>query len=221
MKFPQWITDRVIARQGTLHPYPQLDASKTAFVIVDLQNYFTEPGYQGECAPARETFNKVNVLADAIRSNGGTVIWIQTCSDDADQFWSHHHHFMLTPERSKRRLKELSKSHTGFAINSALTTSESDIYVTKKTYSALAPGSSELHTVLQNLGITHVLIGGTVTNVCCESTARDAMMLDYVTIMVEDVLSAVTQEEHIRALEGWMLFFGDVLSSDEVISRLK
>jgi len=65
-----------------------------------------------------------------------------------------------------------------------------------------------------------VLIGGTVTNVCCESTARDAMMMNYATIMVEDVLSAVTTEEHVQTLHNWMLFFGDVLSVDEVTSRL-
>ena len=65
-----------------------------------------------------------------------------------------------------------------------------------------------------------MLIGGTVTNVCCESTARDAMMMNYPTIMVEDALSAVTEHEHVNALHNWMLFFGDVLSVDEVIERL-
>jgi len=66
-----------------------------------------------------------------------------------------------------------------------------------------------------------VLIGGTVTNVCCESTARDAMMMNYATVMVEDALSAVTREEHLHSLHNWMLFFGDVLTVDEVAERLR
>ncbi|HXE50725.1 MAG TPA: cysteine hydrolase [Ramlibacter sp.] len=221
MKFPQWVVDRVAARQGCLHPYPQLDGSTTAFVVVDLQNYFTQTGYQGECASSRGTFGTVNQLAAAVREAGGTVIWIQTSSDGADEFWSHHHAYMLTPERSARRLKELSSRHEGFAIAPGLDVRPGDPRVIKRCYSALTQGSSGLHEELEARGITTLLIGGTVTNVCCESTARDAMAMNYRTIMVEDALSAVTPDEHLHALQNWMLFFGDVLSVDEVIERLR
>lgn len=220
MEFPQWVVDRVLARQGRLHPYDQLPARQTAFVVVDLQNYFTQPGYQGENAPARATFGAVNRLADAVRAAGGLVVWIQTCSDGADGFWSHHHASMLTPERSARRLVELSRKHAGYALASGLHVAPQDVRVTKRCYSALAPGSSELDAVLKRNGIRHVLIGGTVTNACCESTARDAMMMDYATTMVQDTLSAVTPEEHVACLHHWMLFFGDVLESEEVVARL-
>jgi nicotinamidase-related amidase len=221
MIFPPWVVERVIARQGTLHPYPEFNAAKTAFVIIDLQNYYTQPGFQGECAAARDTFEQVNALADALRAAGGHIVWVQTCSDGADQFWSHHHQHMLTPERSARRLRELSGTHAGFQFPPGLSVNPQDSRVIKKTYSALAPGSSRLHELLQAQGISTVLVGGTVTNVCCESTARDAMMMDYATIMVHDALSAVTPEEHVNSLHNWMLFFGDVLGTDEVIKRLR
>ncbi|MBP6019047.1 MAG: cysteine hydrolase [Burkholderiaceae bacterium] len=221
MDFPQWVIDRVVARQGCLHPYPEFDPSKTAFVIIDLQNYYTQPGFQGECAPARATFGAVNKLAQALRQAGGHVVWIKTSSDGADQFWSHHHNHMLTPERSARRLTELSPNHDGFRMPPELDVDPQDQQVIKRCYSALSPGSSSLDDVLKAKGITTVLIGGTVTNVCCESTARDAMMMDYATIMVDDALSAVTPDEHVNSLNNWMLFFGDVLSVDEVIERLQ
>ncbi|MDM0077935.1 isochorismatase family cysteine hydrolase [Variovorax sp. J2P1-59] len=221
MEFPAWIVDRVIARQGTLHPYPRFDASRTAFVVVDLQNYYTQPGYLGECAPAGATFGKVNALASALREAGGTVVWVQTCSDGADSFWSHHHAYMLTPERSARRLLELGRSHPGFQLAPGLDVRPEDPRVVKRCYSALVPGSSSLDEVLKERGIDTVLIGGTVTNVCCESTARDAMMMNYATVMVEDALSAVTPEEHVHSLHNWMLFFGDVLSGDEIGERLR
>ncbi|MFI5444969.1 cysteine hydrolase family protein [Polaromonas sp. UC242_47] len=221
MEFPQWVVDRVIARQGCLHPYPTLEANKTAFVIIDLQNYYTQPGYLGECAPARATFDAVNRLADRVRSIGGHVIWVQTSSDGADQFWSHHHAKMLTPERSARRLRELGSKHPGFEIAPGLHPSPDDLRVVKRCYSALTPGSSRLDEVLKERGVTTVLVGGTVTNVCCESTARDAMMMDYATIMVADALSAVTPEEHTQSLYNWMLFFGDVLPTCEVIKCLR
>ncbi len=220
MEFPQTIVERVIARQGCLHPYGQLDAQRTAFVAIDLQNYYTQPGFQGECAPARSTFGTINKLTRTLRSAGSHIIWVKTCSDGADQFWSHHHRYMLTPQRSQRRLNELSVDHAGFQIAPGLDVDPLDTQVIKRCYSALTPGSSTLHEILQEKGITTLLIGGTVTNVCCESTARDAMMMDYTTIMIDDALSAFTQQEHIHSLHNWMLFFGDVLNTDEVIDRL-
>ena len=221
MEFPQWVVDRVVARQGCLHPYDRFDAARTAFVVVDLQNYYTQPGYLGECAPARATFPAVNRLARAMREAGGHVIWVQTSSDGADDFWSHHHAYMLTPERSARRLRELASTHPGFQLAPGLEVAPDDVRVTKRCYSALVPGSSPLDAVLRERGVTHVLIGGTVTNVCCESTARDAMMMDYATVMVHDALSAVTPQEHEQSLQNWLLFFGDVLGTQEIAERLQ
>jgi len=65
-----------------------------------------------------------------------------------------------------------------------------------------------------------VLITGTVTNVCCESSARDAMMLDYRVIMLSDANAALTDEEHTASLNSIMLFFGDVMTTDEAVGRL-
>jgi nicotinamidase-related amidase len=221
MEFPNWVVDRVLARQGCLHPYERFDAAHTAFVVIDLQNYFTQPGYQGECAPSRATFPAVNRLAAALREAGGHVVWVQTCADGADDFWSHHHAYMLTPERSARRLRELAGTHAGFQLAPGLDVAPEDARITKRCYSALVPGSSSLHEVLRERGVTHVLVGGTVTNVCCESTARDAMMMDYATVMVHDALSAVTPQEHEQSLQNWMLFFGDVLGAEDIVRRLQ
>ncbi|WMD18675.1 isochorismatase family cysteine hydrolase [Achromobacter seleniivolatilans] len=221
MEFPQWVQDRVIARQGCLHPYDELPAGRLAVVVVDMQQYFTMPGYQGECAPAREIIDPINRLCDAVREAGGVIVWVQTASDNADAFWSHHHSVMLTPERSARRLQTLRSDAPGYALHPDLHAHDTDLRVTKRFYSAMAPGSSELEPLLRGLGIDTLLITGTVTNVCCESTARDAMMRNFRTIMVDDALAAVTPAEHEHALHGWLLFFGDVLTVDEVTARLK
>lgn len=221
MQFPQWVTDRVLTRQGVLHPYDEFQARQTALVVIDMQNYYTQPGYLGECAAARDTIPAINRLAAALRDAGGLVVWVQTSSDDADVFWSHHHRYMLTPERSARRLRELGTSHPGHALAPALNVQDTDARVIKRCYSALSPGSSNLDPVLRSRGIDTVLIAGTATNACCESTGRDAMMMDYRTIMVDDALSSFTDVEHVNALHNWILFFGDVLNTDEVIERLR
>lgn len=220
MDFPQWVVDRVTRRQGSLHSPHPLDPKRTAFVVIDLQNYFTAPGYQGECAAARATFPAVNGLARALRAAGGTVIWVQSSSDGADEFWSTLHGLMLTPERGQRRLEGLRRDGPGYALHPDLEPLPGDVYVNKRFFSALVPGASDLEAQLRSRGIDTLLIGGTVTNVCCESTARDAMMMNFRTIMVEDALSAATEFEHVGALINWMLYFGDVLPSTELIQRL-
>ena len=66
-----------------------------------------------------------------------------------------------------------------------------------------------------------MLVTGTVTNVCCESTARDAMMLDFKVVLVEDCCAALSDDEHRSALENIIQQFGDVMTADEVLVRLK
>ena len=90
----------------------------------------------------------------------------------------------------------------------------------KNRYSALAHGSSTLERVLRNLGIDTVLVGGTKTNVCCESTGRDAMMLDFKVVMVSDCCAALSDDEHLATLETFIQQFGDVMSWKEVVERL-
>jgi len=103
---------------------------------------------------------------------------------------------------------------------SDLTTSPQDMTIIKNRYSALIPGSSSLERVLRNLGIDTILIAGTKTNVCCEATARDAMMLDFKIVMVSDCCAALSDDEHQASLETIIQQFGDVLTRDEVIARL-
>jgi len=92
--------------------------------------------------------------------------------------------------------------------------------VIKNCYSALIPGSSQLERLLRSLDIDTVLIAGTKTNVCCESTARDAMMLDFKTVMLSDCCAALSDDEHRAALENIFQQFGDVSTADEALRKL-
>ena len=74
--------------------------------------------------------------------------------------------------------------------------------------------------MLRSLGIDTLLITGTKTNVCCESTARDAMMMDFKVVMVSDACAALSDEEHRATLETIIQQFGDVLSVNEIAERL-
>ncbi len=77
-----------------------------------------------------------------------------------------------------------------------------------------AARSSDLEACLRAGAVDTVLITGVATNVCCEATARDAMMRDLRTIMVSDCLAALIDEEHNASLSTFYLYFGDVQASD-------
>jgi isochorismate hydrolase len=96
-----------------------------------------------------------------------------------------------------------------------------DALITKKRYSAFIQGSSNLEQHLRERGLDTLLITGTATNVCCESSARDAMMLNFKVIMVADGLATHTDEEHNATLTNFYGQFGDVQTVDEVVQSLE
>jgi ureidoacrylate peracid hydrolase len=127
---------------------------------------------------------------------------------------------MLTPQRKEKRLTQIDESHEGFKLFPSLEAQAGDLLVKKLKYSAFIAGSSDIDAQLKSRGIDTLLVTGTVTNVCCESTARDAMMLDYRVVMLSDGNASLTDEEHAASLNNFMIFFGDVMTADEAISRL-
>jgi ureidoacrylate peracid hydrolase len=217
---PQSIKDRVQRRQGKLLSHDTIDAGRTALVVVDMQNYFVAEGFAAEVPAARDIVPNINRMAKALRAAGGTVVWVQTTAVGAIETWGNHHKHMLTPDRVHRRLAELDEGHEGFKVYPKLEAQPGDLRIKKVKYSAFIHGSSDIDAQLKARGIEHLLVTGTVTNVCCESTARDAMMLDYRVIMLSDGNASLTDEEHAASLNNFLVFFGDVMTTDEAIARL-
>jgi ureidoacrylate peracid hydrolase len=214
------VKERVLRRQGKLPSHDTIDAARTALVVVDMQNYFVAEGFALQVPLAREIVPNINRMAKAIRAAGGTVVWVQTSAKEALTHWANHHRFMMTPQRSQTRLDGLDEGSEGYKLYAKMEPHPSDPRVNKKTYSAFMPGSSDLAAQLRSRGIETVLITGTATNVCCETTARDAMVLDFRVIMLSDGNATWTDEEHAATLNNFLMFFGDVMTTDEAIGRL-
>jgi ureidoacrylate peracid hydrolase len=217
---PAEVKDRVIRRQGKLPSHDTFDAARTALIVIDMQNYFVAEGFPLEVPVARDIVPNINRLARALRAAGGTVVWVQTTAKGALETWGNHHKYMLTPERAKTRLAHLDENAEGFALYPKLEAPPADLRVKKLKFSAFIAGSSDIDTKLKSRGIESLLIAGTVTNVCCESTARDAMMLDYRVVMVSDCNASTSDEAHAASLNNFVVYFGDVITTDDTISRL-
>ncbi len=218
---PEWVKQRVLRRQGKLFANETIAASRSALVVVDMQNYFCAKGFPAEVPLARAIVPNINRLARAMRATGGAVVWIQTDSAEALTRWGNHHNYMLTPERVAKRLAGLAATSKGFELFTGLDALPGDLRARKATYSAFMPGSCNLDADLKARGIDTVLIAGTATNVCCETSARDAMVRDYRVIMLSDANATWSDEEHAATLNTFAIFFGDVMTTDEALARIE
>jgi len=216
----QEIVDRVLQRRGRYHLYDRLEPGRTALLVIDMQSTFCAPGGPAEVAVARTIVEPINNLTAQLRPLGVAVIWVlhanNRVGDKSD--WELFFNYIVAGEVRQRTIDSLSPDRQD--VWGDLVVAPKDHIVIKNRYSAFISGSSGLERVLRSTGVDTVLIAGTKTNVCCESTARDAMMLDFKTVMVEDCCAALSDDEHRAALENIIQQFGDVMTSEEVVALL-
>ena len=219
---PDDVVERVVQRRGAAHCYADLDPLKTALVVVDLQHAFMNDAVGHAVVPsARDIVPAVNRLAAAVRQSGGGVFWIQMTHDDKTETdWSVAYD-IATPAMRAKRIAALIEGSLGHQLWPTLDVKPEDEIVLKYRFSAFMPGTCDLADRLRARGFDTVLITGTVTNVCCESSARDANMTNFRTIMVSDGNAASTQEEHEASLTAFYNVFGDVMDTDMIIANLR
>jgi len=217
----QEIIDRVLARRGRFHWFEELDPRRTALVIVDMQEVFCAPGAPAEVPGSRDIVEPINRLTGELRKIGVPVIWVLHANSQSSgrSDWEMFFNYIVANEVRKKTLELLAPGHQ--QVWSGLTVGDGDTTIFKNRYSALIAGSSGLERLLRSLDVDTVLIAGTKTNICCEATARDAMMLDFKVVMVSDCCAALSDDEHRSALENMIQQFGDVMTGDEVLERLR
>jgi ureidoacrylate peracid hydrolase len=215
------VKQRVMEWCGREHIFEKIDPAKTAHIIVDLQNGFMAPGATVEIPEAREIVPNVNRISEAVRESGGLNVFVHYLMDDEVRTaWSSWFEKFMTPQRLARMEKTFKKGCEGYELWPGLEVKAGDLKVDKTRFGAFVPGSSNLHEILQARGIETLIITGTATNVCCESTARDAMQMNYQVIFVSDGNATNNDDEHNATLNAMMALFADVMSTDEVVGVL-
>jgi ureidoacrylate peracid hydrolase len=217
----QDVIDLVVKRRGRAHVYDRLAPRSTALVVIDMQNTFMKEGAPAEVPVAREIVPNINRLAAGLRRAGGAVAWVQMAlARGGPNDWTPFFDDLNAPERAERMLDGLTEGNDGWRLWPTLDVQKDDLVVSKNRYSAFLMGASDLPEILAARGIDTVLITGTLSNICCESSARDAMMRNFKTVMVSDANAALTDFDHQAALTSIYRAFGDVLSTDEVLAAL-
>jgi ureidoacrylate peracid hydrolase len=219
---PDEIVKRVVERREREHCFAELDPARTALVVIDLQNAFMDETVgHAVVSGAIDIVPAVNRLAVAVRRAGGGVFWVRMTHDERClSDWSAAFE-MLSPAARQKRVAALTAGSKGHSLWPDLDVRPEDEIVDKYRYSGFLPGTSDLAERLRASGFDTLLITGTVTNVCCESSARDAAMLNFRTIMVSDGNAASTQAEHDASLTAFYNIFGDVMDTEMIVAALE
>jgi ureidoacrylate peracid hydrolase len=208
-------------RRGRVQPFVAIESTKTALLVVDMQTGFVAPGAVAEIPMARDIVPNINRLADALRSRGGTIVWIvSTYGPGAELNWTVFFNFIVTGEASDRLRLAFAEGEPEHALWRELDRQPEDLLFSKNRLTPFADPSRALETTLRARGVDMALIAGTVTNVCCECTARDAAMRNFKTIMISDANASRNDAEHNATLSIILQAFGGVLSTDEAIALI-
>ena len=216
---PEFLERARSKRNGQVNAYTTLVPVKTALVVIDMQDYFVKEGMPSFTPSAQDIVPNINRLAQTIRDTGGFVVWVQTEAPPDPDDWANRRE-ATSAEGWARRQKLLARDGEGFGIYAPCDVQDSDAIATKLRYSAFIPYPSELDDMLKARGIDTLLIAGVSTSSCCESTARDASMWGYRTIMVADGNADHTEMMHTHTLGKFLLAFGDVQTTDQLVEKL-
>ncbi|MCW8060523.1 pyrimidine utilization protein B [Agrobacterium tumefaciens] len=199
-----------------------IDPAETAVVVVDMQNaYSTEGGYVDlagfDIAGARATIANIKKTLDVARANGVLVVYFQNGWDKdyveaggpGSPNWHKSNALKTMRARPELQGKLLAKGTWDYDIVEELKPHPGDILVPKTRYSGFF--NTNMDSVLRARGIRNLVFVGIATNVCVESSLRDAFHLEYFGVMLADATHhlgpSMMQEASIYNVErffGWV-----------------
>lgn len=207
---PPMLVERMARRRGRLHAFDTLEARRTALIVIDLTVLFAS-----DAENAAAIIDNINRLAAILRGRGGLVAWVLPRATSYDRLME----AILGVEPAARYRAATTAGDPRAALHSDLRPSADDLQVSKTGYSAFWPGACNLREQLVARGIDTVMIAGAVSNVCCESSARDAHSCGFRVVMLADAMIG-NAAEHRAALAAIYRNFGDVRTADEAIALL-
>ena len=204
--------------KGSRRPHRvfKVDKTKTAMVVIDMQNGFIAPATHFGLSAGKELVGSINTLTRACRGAGIPVIWVVS-KVRSETEWG-----LSTKLQPDSCFRELMWDADGAKIWPELEVdAKKDHEVVKCRYSAFISGSSNLERLLRALGRDSLIMVGIATNVCVATTAMDAMMLDFKVILVSDAAKAFTDFLQQASLMNFKMVFGDVVTTAEVLEEIK
>jgi len=187
----------------------QLRKEKAALLVVDMQRYFLDPASPTFTCGGLAILPMLKRLIGAFREASRPVIYTR-----------HVHH----PNRLDAGIMEwwwqgmCLEGSPESEVQSDIAPMSNEKVILKHRYSAFY--NTDLETVLRCLKIEDLVISGIMTNMCCESTARDAYYRDYRVFFLADGTGSINEEMHMASLLNLSFGFAFVTTADVAIGQL-
>jgi ureidoacrylate peracid hydrolase len=194
-----------------------------AVLIVDVQNDFCAEGgaMQSEgrdISMAQAMVPRLTGFLDAARSARVPLVWIRSVFNN-DPNWYLSEVWLEQATRRRNGLYVERPVCQRDAWNGdfyQLRPRPDEVIVTKNRYGSFE--GTDLDLVLRSRRIRTVVMTGVTTNVCVETTARQAFLKDYYVVFTSDCTAAYAQSDHEATLRNIDNYFGQVVRSDEVVA---
>ncbi len=201
----------------------KVDPRHCALLLVDVQNDFCADGgamhREGhDVTMAQQMVPRLERLLEAARAAKVKPVWIRNVYNTGPN----HYLSEVWLEQAMRRRKG---NYTQFPVCEAgewngdfyeIRPAPDEVIVTKHRFGAFE--GTDLDLVLRSNGIRTIIMTGVATNVCCETTARQAFLKDYYVVFTSDCTATFTQAAHNAALENIENLFGQVVTSEQVMA---
>lgn len=216
IRLPRW----AVERGAGMNAFPALSPGRTVLVNIDMQTVFLGEDQIYGNPHARDIVGKVNALSVAMRAIGAPVVWTRNTHTHqgpcAPPVWQYD----PTQPGVAEGIAALQAGTPSHALYPEMRVAPGDVVLDKYRYGAFSCPAGALGRTLEALGAEMVIITGTLTNLCVESTAREANMAGYKVIVVADATATLTDAEHNAALLNLRLNFADVRRTRDVLAMI-
>lgn len=186
-----------------------LNSTKSALLVIDMQRFFLDADSPTFTCGGLAIIQNLRRMIEAFRKAGRPVIFTRHVHhpDDLDSgimgWWWEGKCLEGSPESE---------------IHPELAPLPGEKVVFKHRYSAFY--NTDLETVLRCLKVEDLVVSGVMTNLCCESTARDAYFRDYRVFFPADGTGAINEEMHLASLLNLAFGFAFVTTSAAIMTQL-
>ena len=185
-----------------IHDEVRVDPTKTALVVVDMQNDFVKEGGTLVVPDAEATIPKIQGLLDLARGSGMKVVFTQDTHAEGDPEWE------IWPEHVR-------EGSWGWEIVDELAPREDELVIRKVRYDAFY--GTHLDHYLRVWGVDTLVICGTVANICVHYTAASAALRWFEVVVPRDATSALDPFDLEASLrQTSFLFAGKIAESESI-----
>lgn len=211
----------------------EIDLKRSAIVVVDMQNAFAKPGgmldlYGADISGAASVIQTHQKLLTAARQAGVEIIYLamtykadlSDAGGPASPNYQKELGLRLMREQPVHAGKLLIDGSWDWQIVDELKPQDDELLIRKSRYSGFV--GTNLDSYLKSKDIRYLFLTGITTNVCVESTGRDAFFAEYWPILIEDAVNH-TGPNFCAEASRWNFenIFGWVTNSKNVLSTLE